>query len=189
MISVIKEWFYLYHTDFFHKFHAISVKFVKNCRKCDIKCCISCNLRTFLPNRKYRKYRVIIVSKPKISCNIVWTLKKISLRGEPDQNLWWGDRNWFIGPGWEMNSITKSKTVIRCSKYTGKSTMFTGGRWPTRSPRWRQFFPIKRKLNCWTPLLPRPPVLLPGPGSRGKPGQAKGSPGMRQGASWSSTSR
>ena len=30
----------------------------------------------FLPNRKYRKYRVIIVSKPKISCNIVWTLKK-----------------------------------------------------------------------------------------------------------------
>ena len=24
-----------------------------------------------LPNRKYRKYRVIIVSKPKISCNIV----------------------------------------------------------------------------------------------------------------------
>ena len=38
----------------------------------------------FLPNRKYRKYRVIIVSKPKISCNIVWTLKKISLRGEQD---------------------------------------------------------------------------------------------------------
>ena len=29
-----------------------------------------------LPNEKYRKYRVIIVSKPKISCNIVWTLKK-----------------------------------------------------------------------------------------------------------------
>ena len=25
----------------------------------------------FLPNRKYRKYRVIIVSKPKILCNIV----------------------------------------------------------------------------------------------------------------------
>ena len=25
---------------------------------------------------KYRVYRVIIVSKPKISCNIVWTLKK-----------------------------------------------------------------------------------------------------------------
>ena len=83
MISVIKESFYLYHTDFFHKFHAISVKFVTNCRKCDIKCRISCNLRAFLPNRKYRKYRVIIVSKPKISCNIVWTLKKISLRGDP----------------------------------------------------------------------------------------------------------
>ena len=81
MISVIKEWFYLYHTDFFHKFHAISVKFVKNCRKRDIKCRISSNLRAFLPNRKYRKYRVIIVSKPKILCNIVWTLKKISLRG------------------------------------------------------------------------------------------------------------
>ena len=81
MISVIKEWFYLYHTDFFHKFHAISVKFVKNCRKCDIKCCISCNLRTFLPNRKYRKYRVIIVSKPKISCNIVWTQKKDIAQG------------------------------------------------------------------------------------------------------------
>ena len=30
----------------------------------------------FLPNPKYCKYRVIIVSKPKISCNIVWTLKK-----------------------------------------------------------------------------------------------------------------
>ena len=59
----------------------ISVKFVKNCRKCDIKCCISCNLRTFLPNRKYRKYRVIIVSKPKISCNIVWTLKKDIVKG------------------------------------------------------------------------------------------------------------
>ena len=29
-----------------------------------------------LPNEKYRKYPVIIVSKPKISCNIVWTLKK-----------------------------------------------------------------------------------------------------------------
>ena len=29
----------------------------------------------FLPNRKYCKYRVIIVSKPKILCNIVWTLK------------------------------------------------------------------------------------------------------------------
>ena len=81
MISVIKEWFYLYHTDFFHKFHAISVKFVKNCRKCDIKCRISCNLRAFLPNRKYRKYRVIIVSKPKISCNIVWTLKKDIVKG------------------------------------------------------------------------------------------------------------
>ena len=59
-----------------------------NCRKCDIKCCISCNLRTFLPNRKYRKYRVIIVSKPKISCNIVWTLKKISLRGDLDTKIW-----------------------------------------------------------------------------------------------------
>ena len=30
---------------------------------------------------KYREYRVIIVLKPQISCNIVWTLKKISLRG------------------------------------------------------------------------------------------------------------
>ena len=30
----------------------------------------------FLPNLKYCKYRVIIVSKPKISCNIVWTQKK-----------------------------------------------------------------------------------------------------------------
>ena len=30
---------------------------------------------------KYCKYRVIIVSKPQISCNIVWTLKKNSLRG------------------------------------------------------------------------------------------------------------
>ena len=29
-----------------------------------------------LPNEKYRKYCVIIISKPKISCNIVWTLKK-----------------------------------------------------------------------------------------------------------------
>ena len=29
-----------------------------------------------LPNEKYRKYRAIIVSKPKILCNIVWTLKK-----------------------------------------------------------------------------------------------------------------
>ena len=37
----------------------------------------------FLPNRKYRKYCVIIESKSKISCNIVWTLKKISLRGAP----------------------------------------------------------------------------------------------------------
>ena len=81
MISCIKEWFYLYHTDFFHKFNAISVKFVKNCRKCDIKCRISCNLRVFLPNRKYRKYRVIIVSKPKISCNIVWTQKNDIAQG------------------------------------------------------------------------------------------------------------
>ena len=32
----------------------------------------------FLPNRKYRKYRVSIVSKPKISCE---PKKKISLRG------------------------------------------------------------------------------------------------------------
>ena len=31
---------------------------------------------------KYREYRVIIVLKAQISCNIVWTLKKISLRGE-----------------------------------------------------------------------------------------------------------
>merc|ERR1712130_1063382 len=30
----------------------------------------------FLTLLKYRVYRVIIVSKPKISCNIVWTLKK-----------------------------------------------------------------------------------------------------------------
>ena len=30
-----------------------------------------------LPNEKYRKYRVIIVSESKISRNIVWTLKKI----------------------------------------------------------------------------------------------------------------
>ena len=30
----------------------------------------------FLPNRKYRKYCVIILSKLKISCYIVWTLKK-----------------------------------------------------------------------------------------------------------------
>ena len=30
---------------------------------------------------KYRWYRVIIVSNPKISCNIVWIQKKISLRG------------------------------------------------------------------------------------------------------------
>ena len=29
-----------------------------------------------LPNENYCKYRVIMVSKPKISCNIVWTLKK-----------------------------------------------------------------------------------------------------------------
>ena len=36
---------------------------------------------------KYRKYRVIIVSKPKISCNIVWIKKKISLRGDQDPNL------------------------------------------------------------------------------------------------------
>ena len=34
-----------------------------------------------LPNRKYRKYRVIIVSKPKISCE---PKKKISLRGVCD---------------------------------------------------------------------------------------------------------
>ena len=34
-----------------------------------------------LPNRKYRKYCVIIVSKPKISCNIVWTLKKDIVAG------------------------------------------------------------------------------------------------------------
>ena len=35
----------------------------------------------FLPNRKYRKYRVIIVSKPKISCNIVWTQKNDIAQG------------------------------------------------------------------------------------------------------------
>ena len=37
----------------------------------------------FLRNRKYRKYRVIIVSKPKISCNIVWTQKKDIAQGCP----------------------------------------------------------------------------------------------------------
>ena len=40
-----------------------------------------------LPNEKYRKYRVIIVSKPKILCNIVWALKKISFRGGLDLDV------------------------------------------------------------------------------------------------------
>ena len=48
---------------------------------------MSCNLRAFLPNGKYRKYRVIIVSKPKISCNIVWTLKKDIAEGWSWQQL------------------------------------------------------------------------------------------------------
>ena len=45
----------------------------------------------FLPNRKYWQYCVIIsyiVLKPKISCNIVWTLKKISLRGDSHIMAW-----------------------------------------------------------------------------------------------------
>ena len=55
-----------------------------------------------LPNEKYLKYRVIIASKPKISCNIVWTLKKYiivhngihgcvswySTRGQPPDTSW-----------------------------------------------------------------------------------------------------
>ena len=120
MISVIKEWFYLYHTDFFHKFHAISVKFVKNCRKCDIKCCISCNLRTFLPNRKYRKYRVIIVSKPKISCNIVWTLKKDIVKG-------------WLGPYFTKSWVPISKFMWQCyllsipTSQRRMSKLFVGG--------------------------------------------------------------
>ena len=41
-----------------------------------------------LPNEKYRKYRAIIVSKPKILCNIVWTLKKDIAEGwsQPKKN-------------------------------------------------------------------------------------------------------
>ena len=35
-------------------------------------------INALLLNRKYRKYCVIIVSKPKVSINIVWTLKKIA---------------------------------------------------------------------------------------------------------------
>ena len=45
------------------------------------ECRISCNLCAFLPNQKYRKYRVIIVLKPIISCNIVWTPKKDIAQG------------------------------------------------------------------------------------------------------------
>ena len=52
----------------FHKFHAKMSHFLQF-------------RRIFLPNRKYRKYRVIIVSKPKILCNIVWTLKKDIVAG------------------------------------------------------------------------------------------------------------
>ena len=63
-ISCIKQWFYLYYTDFFTNF-TLMLHFLQF-------------TRIFLPNRKYR---VIIVSKPKILCNIVWTLKKILLRG------------------------------------------------------------------------------------------------------------
>ena len=34
---------------------------------------------------KYREYRVIIVLKPQISCNIVWTFKKNIAQGWPER--------------------------------------------------------------------------------------------------------
>ena len=37
------------------------------------------------------KYRVIIVSKPKISCNIVWTLKKDIVQGCTGTKKGWVD--------------------------------------------------------------------------------------------------
>ena len=64
-ISCIKEWFYLYYTDFFTSFIVAFPAIYAH----------------FLPNRKYRMYRVIIVWKPKISCIIVWTQKKDIAQG------------------------------------------------------------------------------------------------------------
>ena len=76
IFGAFKEWFMCIVWTF-HEFHANVV--------------FPAIYSHLLPNRKYRKYRVIIVSKPKISCNIVWTLKKDIAEGWPEQGRGNGD--------------------------------------------------------------------------------------------------
>ena len=124
MISCIKEWFYLYYTDFFHKFHS--------------KVAFPAIYAHFLPNWKYRKYREIIVSKPKISCNIVWTQKNDIAQGwskdtfcarhrlRRTQIIWIESNIWFFQ--FSMSDIVRhiwvSCLYVHLIKYKAKFKYF-----------------------------------------------------------------
>ena len=69
----------------------------------------------FLPNQKYHKYRVIIVSKPKISWNIVWTQKKDIAQGCTRRPV----------PNKRYHYLDTSHSTIGCWEDQIRSTFFS----------------------------------------------------------------
>ena len=80
---------------------------------------------------KYREYRVIIVLKPQISCNIVWTLIKISLKGDSrtagrDRARSRGMEGWG-GWGWERSPRGEGgRSTSRCRGHGRRASQTIG---------------------------------------------------------------